>query len=385
MNDATLIRKSLFRKKTRAILLILSIVTAFLLLAVLASFGRSFEAGAGATEADRLVTVNRINFTLTMPYAYWGRVEQVDGVQAVTHASWFGGYFQDQRNFVQAFAVDMPSYLEVYPELLAVEGDLETVLARNDCVALGADLANQFEWTLGQRIPLSSNIWRKTDGSRVWEVDVCMIFDADSQDVPTNYLLMNYDYYNEALSFNNDQIGWMILRTGDVARNTQVANDIDALFANSRAETETTTESAFGEAFLEQFGNVSLILQLVIGAAFATILMIVGTTMVMAINERRREVAVMKTLGFPSGRIFVHVIGESVLLSLVGGLIGLAIAWGLLSAASAALAGTVPGLRLHPEVVALSVAVMIVFGLATGLVPAMRALRVSIVDGLSKE
>ena len=385
MNDATLIRKSLFRKKTRAILLILSIVTAFLLLAVLASFGRSFEAGAGATEADRLVTVNRINFTLTMPYAYWGRVAQVDGVQAVTHASWFGGYFQDQRNFVQAFAVDMPSYLEVYPELLAVEGDLETVLARNDCIALGADLANQFEWTLGQRIPLSSNIWSKTDGSRVWEVDVCMIFDAESQDVPTNYLLMNYDYYNEALSFNNDQIGWMILRTGDVARNTQVANDIDALFANSRAETETTTESAFGEAFLEQFGNISLILQLVIGAAFATILMIVGTTMVMAINERRREVAVMKTLGFPSGRIFVHVIGESVLLSLVGGLIGLAIAWGLLSAASAALAGTVPGLRLHPEVVALSVAVMIVFGLATGLVPAMRALRVSIVDGLSKE
>ena len=385
MNDATLIRKSLFRKKTRAILLILSIVTAFLLLAVLASFGRSFEAGAGATEADRLVTVNRINFTLTMPYAYWGRVAQVDGVQAVTHASWFGGYFQDQRNFVQAFAVDMPSYLEVYPELLAIEGDLETVLARNDCIALGADLANQFEWTLGQRIPLSSNIWSKTDGSRVWEVDVCMIFDADSQDVPTNYLLINYDYYNEALSFNRDQIGWMILRTGDVARNTQVANDIDALFANSRAETETTTESAFGEAFLEQFGNISLILQLVIGAAFATILMIVGTTMVMAINERRREVAVMKTLGFPSGRIFVHVIGESVLLSLVGGLIGLAIAWGLLSAASAALAGTVPGLRLHPEVVALSVAVMIVFGLATGLVPAMRALRVSIVDGLSKE
>ena len=385
MNDATLIRKSLLRKKTRAILLILSIMTAFLLLAVLTSFGRSFSAGATATEADRLVTVNRINFTLSMPFAYLGRVQQVDGVEAVTHASWFGGYFQDQRNFVQSFAVDIESYMQVYSELVAVEGDLASVLARNDCVALGADLASQYEWTLGQRFPLTSNIWTKTDGTRVWEVDVCMIFDAEDRDVPSNYLLMNYDYYNEALSFNQDQIGWMVLLTGDPARNDQVANDIDALFANSRAETETTTEAAFGQAFIEQLGNISLILQLVIGAAFATILMIVGTTMVMAINERRREVAVMKTLGFSSPRIFIHVIGEAVLLSLVGGLIGLALAWGLLSAASTVLAGTVPGLRLHPEVIGLSVAVMIVFGLATGLAPAVRALRLSIVDGLSKE
>jgi putative ABC transport system permease protein len=385
MNDLTLIRKSVLRKKTRAVLLILSIMTAFLMFAVLASFSRSFEAGAGATEADRLVTVNRINFTLTMPIAYWNRVKQVDNVEAVTHASWFGGYFQEQRNIVQAFAVDLETYLEVYPELVAVGGDLASVLARNDCIALGADLAAQFEWTLGQRIPLSSNIWRKSDGSRVWEVDVCMIFDGEDRDTPTNYLLMSYDYYNESLDFNSDQIGWMILLTGDPANNDQVARDIDALFANSRAETETTTESAFGQAFLEQFGNITLILQLVIGAAFATILMIVGTTMVMAINERRREVAVMKTLGFSSPRIFVHVIGESVLLSLIGGMFGVALAWGLLEAAGPTLAVAVPGLRLHTEVLGASVMIMIAFGLVTGLLPALQALRLSIVNGLGKE
>lgn len=385
MNDATLIRKSLFRKKTRASLLILSIMTAFLMFAVLASFARSFEAGAGATEADRLITVNRINFTLTMPIAYWGRVQQVDNVAAVTHASWFGGYFQEPRNMVQAFAADVETYFEVYPELIAVEGDTASVLARNDCIALGRDLASQFEWTLGQRIPLNSNIWRKVDGSAVWEVDVCMIFDSEDQDVPTNYLIMNYDYYNESLGFNQDQIGWMILRTGDPALNDQVARDVDALFRNSRAETETTTESAFGQAFLEQFGNITLILQLVIGAAFATILMIVGTTMVMAINERRREVAVMKTLGFSSSRIFIHVIGESVLLSLVGGLFGLALAGGLLALAGPSLAAAVPGLRLHAEVIGTAVLIMIGFGLLTGLMPAVQALRLSIVDGLGKE
>lgn len=385
MNDATLIRKSLFRKKTRAILLVLSIMTAFLIFAVLGAFSRSLNSGVDTAAADRLVTLNAINFTLTMPYAYRGRVAQVDGVQAVTHASWFGGYYQEPRNFIQTFAVDMESYLQVYAELEPVEGELATLFERRDCAAVGADLMNQYGWTQGQRIPLNSNIWRKEDGSQVWDLELCVVFDAQDQDVPTNYLILNYDYYNEALAFNRDQIGWLILTTGDPSINDRVSQEIDALFANSPAETKTSTEAAFGQAFLEQLGNIGLILTLVIGAAFATILMIVGTTMVMAINERTKEVAVMKTLGFAPPRIFVHVLSESVLLSLVGGLIGLGLAALLLAGVSAMLAGQLPGLRMTGEIAGQAIALMIAFGLVTGLMPAINAMRINIVDGLGKE
>ncbi|WP_022699453.1 ABC transporter permease [Oceanicaulis alexandrii] len=385
MNDLTLIRKSLFRKKTRAILLILSIMTAFLIFGALASIDRVLNSSEELSRADRLVTVNKINFTQTMPFAYWGRVEGVDGVQAVTHASWFGGYFQDVRNFVQSFVVDMDSYLVVYPELELPADQRAALAERRDCVAVGADLAEQYEWSVGDRFPLSSNIWRQQDGSSAWDVEVCAILTTEDEDLPTNYLLMQYDYYNEALAFNRDQIGWMIMLTGDPAINDAVSQRIDDMFANSPAETETTTEAAFSQAFVEQLGNIGLILSLVVSAAFATILMIVGTTMVMAINERTKEVGVMKTLGFSSSRIFTHVMSESVLLSLVGGLLGLGAAVLLLSGIAQVAGGQLPGLGVGRDTWIQAFGLMIAFGLVTGFVPALNAMRLKIVDALGKE
>ncbi len=385
MNDLTLIRKSLFRKKTRAILLILSIMTAFLIFGALASIDRVLNSSEELSRADRLVTVNKINFTQTMPYAYWGRVGAVEGVQAVTHASWFGGYYQDVRNFVQAFAVDVDTYLEVYPELVMPADQRAALSERRDCVAVGADLAEQYGWAVGDRFPLSSNIWRQADGSSAWDVEVCAIMTIPDQELPTNYLLMQYDYYNEALAFNRDQIGWMILLTGDPANNDAVSERIDTLFANSPAETETTTEAAFSQAFVEQLGNIGLILSLVVGAAFATILMIVGTTMVMAINERTKEVGVMKTLGFSSTRIFTHVLSESVLLSLVGGLLGLGAAVLLLGGIAEVAGGQLPGLGVGRETWIQALGLMLAFGLLTGFVPAVNAMRLKIVEALGKD
>ena len=385
MNDLTLIRKSLFRKKTRAILLILSIMTAFLIFGALSSIDRVLNSSEELSRADRLVTVNKINFTQTMPYAYWGRVQNVDGVQAVTHASWFGGYYQDVRNFVQAFAADIDSYLEVYPELEIPADQRAALSERRDCVAVGADLAEQYDWSVGDRFPLSSNIWRQQDGSSAWDVEVCAIMTITEQELPTNYLLLQYDYYNEALAFNRDQIGWMILLTGDPSINDAVSERIDSLFANSPAETETTTEAAFSQAFIEQLGNIGLILSLVVGAAFATILMIVGTTMVMAINERTKEVGVMKTLGFSSSRIFTHVLSESVLLSLVGGLLGLGLAVLLLQVIAGIAGSQLPGLGVGQKTWVQALGLMLAFGLITGFVPALNAMRLKIVDALGKE
>lgn len=384
MNDATLIRKGLFRKKLRAILLMVSIMIAFLIFGALGAFYTVFTAGVDVAAANRLITVNRINFTVSMPFAYWGRVQQVEGVENVSHASWFGGYYQEPRNFVQSFAVDPESYLAAYPELVMPDEQRTAFLNTRTCLAVGADLATQFGWSLGDRIPLLSNIWQKTDGSSSWEFDICAIFDGDEATVPANYAMFHYEYYNEALAFNTDQLGWMIVNTTDPSINERVGRDIDALFANSSAETETSTEAAFNQAFLEQFGNIALVLVLVIGAAFATILMIVGTTMVMAINERTKEIAVMKTLGFNEGRIFRMVLSESILLSLIGGLIGLGLATLMVTGAAAALAGILPGLAMPMSVVLTALALMIGLGVITGIIPAINATRIRIVEALGK-
>lgn len=384
MNRATLVRKSLFRKKVRASLLILSIAIAFFIFGALGAFYKAFNSGVEVAAADRLVTVNKINFTVTMPLAYQARVAQVEGVRNVSHASWFGGYYQEPQNFVQTFAVDPETYLIAYDELVVPPDQRAAFLADRTCLAAGRALANQYGWSLGDRIPLLSNIWQQQDGSSAWDFTICAIFDADDDAVPTNYAIFHYDYFNETLAFNRDQLGWLIVSTTDPALNAEVSQAIDALFANSPAETETTTEAAFTQAFLEQIGNIGLILTSVIGAAFATILMIVGTTMVLAVDERTKEIAVMKTLGFTAPSIFAMTLGEVFLLSLLGGLIGLGLAWTLVSLAAESLAGFIPGLGISLDIALIALALMVGLALLTGLLPAMRAMNVQISTALGK-
>ncbi|MHA6289296.1 ABC transporter permease [Maricaulis sp. CAU 1757] len=385
MNDLTLIRKNLFRKKLRTILLIASIVIAFLIFGVLGAFNKVWNSGADLAAENRLVTVNRINFTVSMPIAYWARVQAVEGVENVSHASWFGGYYQEPTRQVQTFVVDPESWLEAYPELVFEPDQREAFINNRTCLAVGEDIADILGWSLGDRVPLNSNIWQKTDGTSFWEFDICAIFDGHTDEYPANYAMFHYDYYNESLGFNTDQLGWMVINTTDASINDRVMRDIDALFANSPAETETTTEAAFSEGFANQFGNIALILLFVVGSAFTTILIIVGFTLVTAINERTKEIAVMKTLGFPAPRIFRMVLAESVLLSLLGGLIGLGAAAGMLAVVAEALKAFLPGLALPPDVFWTGLVIAIILGLVTGLVPALNAQRVQIVNALGKQ
>ncbi len=385
MNDFTLVLKNLFRKKLRAILLLFSILSAFLIFGALGSFYKVFTAGVEVAAADRLIAVNKINFTVSLPLAYVNRVRSIEGVRNASHASWFGGYYQDPRKQVQTFAIEADTYLEAYSELVMPDEQRKAFMETRDCLLTGADLVDQYGWKLGDTVPINSNIWQKRDGSSVWEFTICAIFDGDKETVPANYLMFHYDYYNEDLAFNRDQAGWIILNSANPAMNDDISKQIDALFANSRAETKTSTESAFNKAFLKQMGNIGLILSSVIGAAFATILMIVGTTMVMAVSERTKEIAVMKTLGFRTGRIFRMVLSESLLLALLGGLIGLGIAWALVDLAiGPALAGFLPGMGMTADVALIAIGLMLALGLITGILPALKAMNVTIVDALSK-
>jgi putative ABC transport system permease protein len=385
VNDFDLVRKNLFRRKLRAALMIVSILIAFMIFGVLAGFYRAFTAGEDRAAADRLITVNKINFTQPMPIAYFNRVHSVDGVRQVTFANWFGGYYQDPKNFLMTLAVEPATYFDVYRSELDIPPEqLQAFIRDRSSAVIGESLARKWGWKVGDRVPVSSNIFTQRSGGHTWDFTIAGIVKGKTEQVDTNFFLLQYAYFDETRSFGKDTIGWLILQTNSPENNDRVAKTIDAMFANSTAETSTDTEKAFGKAFAAQFGNIALIVFLVVGAAFVTILMIVGNTMALSIRERTREIGVLKTLGFSGARILRMVLGESVLLALLGGLPGLAIAALITLALRNSLANIAPAFAVSPDIAMEGLALMIALGLITGMIPALNAMRLKIATALGR-
>ena len=386
MNDFDLVRKNLFRRKLRAALMIVSILIAFMIFGVLAGFYRAFTAGEDRAAADRLITVNKINFTQPMPIAYFNRVRAVDGVRQVTHANWFGGYYQDPKNFLMTLAIEPATYFDMYRSELDIPPEqLQAFISDRSSAVIGESMARKWGWKVGDRVPVASNIFtQRSNGSHTWDFTIAGIVKGKAEQVSTDFLLFQYAYFDETRSFGKDTIGWLILQTNSPENNDRVAKTIDAMFANSIAETSTDTEKAFGKAFAAQFGNIALIVFLVVGAAFVTILMIVGNTMALSIRERTREIGVLKTLGFSGPRILRMVLGESVLLALLGGLPGLAIAALITIALRASLANIAPAFAVSPVIALEGIALMIALGLFTGVIPALNAMRLKIATALGR-
>jgi putative ABC transport system permease protein len=385
VNDFVLVRKNLFRKKLRAVLMIVSILTAFAIFGVLASFERAFNAGQEVAEADRLVVVNKINFTQPLPISYFNRVRAVEGVAEVSHLNWFGGYYQDPKNFLIVMAVEPATYMKLYGSDIDIAPEAQQAFKRERTGALvGEAMAKKWGWKLGDHVPIASNIFSQKNGSHSWDFNIVGIFTAKKPQIDTNFMVFQYDYFDETRSFSKDFIGWLVLRTTSPALNERVVKTIDQMFANSPYETSTDTEKAFNKAFVAQFGNIALIVALVVGAAFVTILMIVGNTMALSVRERTREIGVLKTLGFPGPRILRMVLSESILLALIGGVPGLALAALFILAMRDSLVGLVPQMRLAPEVAFAGVALMVVLGLVTGLIPALNAMRLKIASALGR-
>ncbi len=385
MNDFTLVRKNLFRRKLRAILMIVSILIAFLIFGVLAGVYASFTAGEDRAAADRLVVVNKVNFTQPLPIAYYNRVRSVTGVRQVTHANWFGGYYQDPKNFLIVMAVDPETYTDIFSRDFDFAPEARQAFIRTRTGAVvGEAMARKWGWKVGDRVPVASNIFSQRNGSHTWDFDIVGIFTGKAPQIDTNLLFFQYDYFDETRSFGKDTIGWLVLQTANPADNDRIAKTIDAMFVNSTAETATDTEKAFNKAFAAQFGNIALIVVLVVGAAFITILMIVGNTMALTIRERTREIGVLKTLGFTGGRILRLVLGESVLLALMGGLPGLALAAVATASLRPSVSNLLPGFALTGDIVVEAIALMLALGLITGLIPALNAMRLKIATALGR-
>jgi putative ABC transport system permease protein len=385
MNDFVLIRKNLFAKKLRAILMIVSILVAFAIFGVLVAFEKAFNAGEEAAEADRLVVVNKINFTQPLPIAYFNRVRAVEGVRQVTHFNWFGGYYQDPKNFLIVMAVEPRTYLDVYSNDLVVAPEAQEAFFRERTSALvGEAMAQKWGWKVGDRVPIASNIFSQKSGARSWDFDIVGIIKARKPQVDTNYMVFQYAYFDETRSFGKDMIGWMALQTTSMSLNDQISKTIDAMFTNSFYETSTDTEKAFNKAFVAQLGNIALIVSLVVGAAFVTILMIVGNTMALSIRERTRQIGVLKTLGFSGPRVLRLVLGEAVLLALLGGLPGIGIAALVAHLVRESPQQFVPRIAVTPDILFMAIVLMLALGLVTGLIPALNAMRLKIATALGR-
>ena len=359
-------------------------LVAFLLFALLSAIGYAFKAGEDVAAAERLVVINRISLINPLPISYQNRIASTPGVEQVTHASWFGGFYQDPKNQFAQFPVVARDYFAMYPELNIPADQLDAFASNRTGLVVGRELAERFGWQIGDRIPLQATIWTKADGGRTWEFDLEGIFSSDDPRGSTAYVLFNYDYFEEARGFGKGTVGWYILSIAKGANPVEVANVIDEQFANSPNETKTSTEAAFAASFAKQFGNIALIVTMILSAVFFTLLLVSGNTMSQSVRERIAELAVLKTLGFSDRSVLGIVLSESVLIMLIGGLLGLGIGWLLVQGMAQQMGAFLPGIYLAPGAMLLALSIMVGAGILSGVFPAVKAMRLSIVDALAR-
>ncbi len=383
MKFLPLVWRSLLRRKVRTLFTTLSIIVAFVLFGALMALRGAFTLGIELAGADRLVMIQKVSFIQPLPRSHQGRIAAAEGVEAVTHSSWFGGIYQDPKNFFAQIAVEPEPLLQMYPEYVLPDDQKRAWFANRTGAIVGRALADRFGWKVGDRIPLQPTIWRKADGS-AWEFTIDGIYDAGARGTDLTQMFFHYDYLNEAREFGQDLVGWYVVRVSNPDEADQVAQRLDALFANSPSETKTSTEKAFVQAFASQIGDIGSILIAVLVAVLFTILVVVGNTMAQSIRERTSELAVLKTLGFTDGRLLGLVLLESCMLAVLGGGIGLTLAW-LITLGGDPTGGFLPAFYLPTRDLVLGVVLVFALGLAAGLLPAWQASRLRIVDALRRQ
>ncbi len=376
--------RNLLRRKIRTTFTLLSIFVSFVLFGYLMAVRSAFNMGAELAGADRMMVLNKISLIMPIPSNYGAKLSAIAGVTEVTHANWFGGYYQETRNQFPNMAVDPESWLRLYPEFSLPEDQRKAWLADRQGAIVGAATARRFGWKVGDRVPLQATIYRRPDG-RGWEFNISGIYDSVNKGVDKTQLFFHYNYMNEVLKASGfrDQVGWYVIRVADPDQAPIIAKKIDEMFANSQTETKTDSEKAFVAGWAKQIGNISLITQLIAGAAIFMMLLVTANTMAQSIRERTGEMAVLKTLGFGDGRVLWMVLMESCVIAIVGGFAGLALGWFLVSLGDPT-GSFLPAFYLPTRDLVIGVFMVLALGLAAGAIPAWQAGRLRIVDALRR-
>jgi len=378
MKYGHLILTNLFRKKTRTALTAGSFAVALFLFGILAVVRGAFQQGVEVAGADRLVVVNRVSIIQPLPLAYRDRLARIPGVTQVTFANWFGGVYQDERNFFPQFAIDRETYRQMYPEFVIPDDQWQAFLGDKEGAVVGEALAERFKWKLGDRIPIKGTIFA---GS--WEFNVRAIYKGRRVQDDETQFWFRWDYLDERKQFRKGNVGWYTVRMDSPDSAVRVVKAIDELFANSPAETKTDTEKAFAASWVKQMGNIELLITTIGSVVFFTLLLVTGNTMAIAVRERTRELAVLKAVGFSDPFVLVLVIVETIVVAAVGGGVGLGLAK-LFTLRGDPTGGLLPFFYLPASAIVSGLVLALVVGLLAGILPAFSASRLRIVDALRR-
>jgi len=376
-----LVLRNAFRHKLRTALTILGIVVAIVAFGLLRTIVDAWYAGANASSSARLVTRSAVSLVFALPLTYAQRIRQVPGVTGVAWANWFGGVYITERNFFPQFAISAPTYLDLYPEFVLSDAQRKAFLADRSGAIAGRKLADKFGWKVGDQIPLRGTIYPGT-----WTFNLRGIFEGAETSTDTSAMYFHFEYLNESIRRlyprRADQAGVFIEQLRDPDEAASVSQAIDATFRNSLAETLTETEKAFQLGFVAMSEAILAAIQAVSFVVIVIIMAVMANTMAMTARERYAEYATFKALGFGGGFVALLIFAESLGIALIGGALGIALTFPLADAFASSVGAILTGFRISGETIALQLGAALVVGTIAAVVPAWRASRIRIVDGL---
>lgn len=382
MELVKLLLRNSTRHKLRSLLTIFGVGVAVMAFALLQTVVSAWYAGVEASSANRLITRHAVSFVFTLPLAYRDRIAQVPGVNRITFASWFSGVYIDRNQFFARIAVDSDTFFEVYPEYLLDPQQFDVFKRERNACIIGAEIAERYNLKIGDIIPIEGDIYPGQ-----WDFVIRGIYQPRDQTTDPSTMMFHYKYLEERvrqeMPQRSGEIGWYIVRIDNPDNSAAISQEIDKLFANSRAETKTETERAFQQSFLSAASAVITAMNIMSFVIIGIILLVLGNTMIMSARERTHEFAVLKALGFSGGQLFFLIAGESLILALLGSALGLAVTFPAVEGFQAALPkGWFPVLFVKPETLFIGCAAGLLVGLLAAIIPLRRVLTTRIVEGL---
>jgi putative ABC transport system permease protein len=378
-----LLLRNAFRHKLRTALTILSVTIAILAFGLLRTFIGAWYAGVKASSANRIVTRNAISLIFPLPLSYKDKIRQIDGVKQFAWGTWFAGIYIDEKNFFANYAIDAKNYMALYPEFILPPDQKKAFLADRKGFCAGRKLIERYHWRIGDTVILKGTVYPGN-----WEFVLRGIYHGRDESTDERLFFFHWDYLNESLKKTAprraDQVGWYVVEVTDANRAVEVAQAIDKTFKNSLAETLTETEKAFFLSFISMVGAIIVAIQMVSLVVIIIIIAVAANTMVMTARERIGEYAIFKTLGFRGWRIAGMIVGESLLITMIGCLFGV-----MLTPPAAKVFGKIvgsyfPTFRVEIETIYMDIGASILVGLCAAVIPTWRAVKIRIADGLRR-
>jgi putative ABC transport system permease protein len=382
MKFSRLILANLFRKKARLILTIGSFAVALFLFALLGVVNDAFSRGADVVSANRLITINRTSIINTIPLSYRDEILRIPGVKYVTHENWFGGVYQDPKNFFPQYVIDPENQRQVYPELIVPDDQWNTFLKDRQGTIVGAATMKRFGWKIGDRIPIKTTIYGLQD--KAFEFNIDGVYNGAKPEDDETQFWIQWEYFKESVPDRiQGQVGWYTILIANPDDAPRIAKAIDNMYLNSPYETKTETESAFAEGWVKQFGNIKFLITSIGTVVFFTLLLVTGNTMAISVRERTNELGVLKAIGFPDRLVLGFILGESMVIALAG-CVGLLLALVAIPVLGRAMAGLLPQLLVTAKTLVYGVIAALLVGFASGILPAYGAMRMSVINALRR-